>query len=404
MTDIFISIAIIIIVGFLGSALAHRLSFPAVTGYLVGGLVLGISGIIATSTIHGLALLADLALGFIAFSIGSEFKISFLKKVGAAPLIITIFEAVGAVLVLDLLLILIGLPLPAAILLGAIGAATAPAATLMVVRQYKADGPVTRMLLPVVAMDDAAALILFSLSTAIAQMLIRKGDVSLAPMILEPLWEIFGSLVIGGAIGVLAAFFLRRFKNDGDRLGLALCIIMGGVGVATIFHLSSLLLCMMAGAVFTNLSKQTVKLIKVTDAVTPPLFLIFFVLSGAELDVTVLKSIGLVGIVYIIGRVIGKIIGAYLGARISKAPAVVRNYLGFTLIPQAGVAIGLSLVAMRVFPEYGETIRAVILCATLVYELVGPLITKAALTKAGEIEPKMKKPPCAEASKTDSSK
>jgi len=270
----------------------------------------------------------------------------------------------------------------------------------MVVRQYKADGPVTRMLLPVVAMDDAAALILFSISTAIAQMLIRKGDVSLAPMILEPLWEIIGSLVIGAAIGVLAAFFLRRFKNDGDRLGLALCIIMGGVGIATIFNLSSLLLCMMAGAIFTNFSKQTVKLIKVTDAVTPPLFLIFFVLSGAELDVTVLKSIGLVGVVYILGRVIGKIFGAYFGARLSKAPTVVRNYLGFTLIPQAGVAIGLSLVAMRVFPDYGETIRAVILCATLVYELVGPLITKAALTKAGEIKSKKKIPPCAEVAKT----
>jgi Kef-type K+ transport system membrane component KefB len=387
MTNALLYLAIMIVVGFLGSALAHRIHFPAVTGYLVAGLLLGLTGLISKETLSHFDILADLALGFIAFSIGSEFKLDFLKKVGAAPLIITVFEALGAVLVLDILLIAIGVPLPVALLLGAIGAATAPAATLMVVRQYKADGPVTRMLLPVVAMDDAVALIAFSVSAAIAQMIASDHGVSLAPMILHPLVEIGGSLIVGALLGLLAALFLRRFNSDGDRLGLAFAVVMGGVGLAGLLGLSSLLLCMMAGAMFANLSRQSVKLFKVTDAVTPPLFLMFFVLSGAELDVSVLKSIGLIGIVYILARVFGKIIGSYLGARIARVEPVIRNYLGFTLIPQAGVAIGLSLIALRIMPEYGATIRAVILCATLIYELTGPLITKAALVRAGEIAP-----------------
>ena len=385
MTDTLLCLSIMIVVGFIGSALAHRVRFPAVTGYLIAGLILGLTGLISKETLSHFDILADLALGFIAFSIGSEFKLDFLKKEGSAPLVITVFEAFGAVVVLDILLITIGVPIPVALLLGAIGAATAPAATLMVVRQYKADGPVTRMLLPVVAMDDAAALIAFSVSAAIAQMIASDHGVSIGPMLLHPLLEVGGSLALGSVVGVLAALFLRRFKTDGDRLGLAFAVVMGGVGLSALLGLSSLLVCMMTGAVFANMSRQSVKLFKVTDAVTPPLFLMFFVLSGAELDVTVLKSIGLIGIVYIVARVFGKVIGSYLGARIARVEPVIRNYLGLMLVPQAGVAIGLSLVALRILPENGATIRAVILCATLVYELTGPLITKAALIKAGEI-------------------
>lgn len=391
MTNPLFYLALMIIFGFLGSALAHRLRFPAVTGYLVAGLVLGLLRIIPMETLESFNVLSDLALGFIAFAIGSEFKMSFLKQVGRAPLLITLFEAFGAVLILDVTLILIGVPVPVALLLGAIGAATAPAATLMVIRQYKAEGPVSRMLLPVVAMDDATALIAFSVSAAIAQVLVTGQKLSVGSMFLHPLLEIGGSLLLGGAIGLLAAIFLRRFKRDGDRLGLGLAIIMGGVGLAIWLNLSSLLVCMTAGAIFANLSKQSIKLLKVTDAMTPPLFLLFFVLSGAELDVSILRQIGLIGTVYIFARVIGKIAGSYFGARLAKADPIVRKYLGFTLVPQAGVAIGLSLVAMRILPEYGSTIRAVVLCATLVYELTGPLITKAVLVKAGEIKKEPKK-------------
>jgi Kef-type K+ transport system membrane component KefB len=392
MINILFYLAVMIIVGFIGSAAAHRLHMPAVTGYLVAGLILGLTHFIPMHTLESFNVLSDLALGFIAFSIGSEFKFSFLKQVGKAPILITLFEALGAVLILDIVLIAIGVPVPAAILLGAIGAATAPAATLMVIRQYNADGPVSKMLLPVVAMDDAVALLAFSVSASIAQVLVSGAHLSFGSMLGAPLLEIGGSLVLGFVVGALTAVFLRRFKRDGDRLGLALAVILGSVGLAETLHLSSLLVCMMAGAAFTNISSKPVKLLKVSDSITPPLFLLFFVLSGAELDVTVLGEIGLVGAVYIIARVVGKISGCFLGAKLAKAEPVVQKYLGFTLIPQAGVAIGLSLAALRIMPDYGATIRAVILCATLIYELTGPLVTKFVLTKAGEIaEPEVLK-------------
>jgi Kef-type K+ transport system membrane component KefB len=392
MINILFYLAVMIIVGFIGSAAAHRLHMPAVTGYLVAGLILGLTHFIPMHTLESFNVLSDLALGFIAFSIGSEFKFSFLKQVGKAPILITLFEALGAVLILDIVLIAIGVPVPAAILLGAIGAATAPAATLMVIRQYNADGPVSKMLLPVVAMDDAVALLAFSVSASIAQVLVSGAHLSFGSMLGTPLLEIGGSLILGLVVGALTALFLRRFKRDGDRLGLALAVILGSVGLAETLHLSSLLVCMMAGAAFTNISSKPVKLLKVSDSITPPLFLLFFVLSGAELDVTVLREIGLVGAVYIIARVVGKISGCFLGAKLAKAEPVVQKYLGFTLIPQAGVAIGLSLAALRIMPDYGATIRAVILCATLIYELTGPLVTKFVLTKAGEIaEPEVLK-------------
>lgn len=221
MSQVLFYLAIMIIVGFIGSAAAHKLHMPAVTGYLVAGLLLGLTRLIPHETLMSFNVLSDLALGFIAFSIGSEFKISFLKQVGTAPIIITLFEALGAVIILDILLIAIGVPVPAAIMLGAIGAATAPAATLMVIRQYNADGPVSKMLLPVVAMDDAVALIAFSISAAIAQVIVSGANLSAGAMLGVPLLEIGGSLILGLVIGALAAIFLRRFKRDGDRLGLA---------------------------------------------------------------------------------------------------------------------------------------------------------------------------------------
>lgn len=386
MSHVLFYLAIMIVFGFLGSALAHKLHMPAVTGYLIAGLILGLTHIIPVDILDSFIILSDLALGFIAFSIGSEFKLSFLKQVGKAPILITIFEALGAVLIIDIVLIAIGVSIPAAIMLGAIGAATAPAATLMVIRQYKAKGPVSKMLLPVVAMDDAVALIVFSISASIAQILVNGSHPSFGTMLGAPLLEIGGSLILGFLLGAITALFLRRFKQDGDRLGLALAVIMAGVGLAAILHLSALLVCMMAGAAFTNLSSKPVKLLKVSDSITPPLFLLFFVLSGAELDVTILKEIGLIGALYIVSRVAGKIGGCYLGAKLAKTEPVVQKYLGFTLIPQAGVAIGLSLAALKIVPEYGAMIRAIILCATLIYELIGPLVTKYILSKAGEID------------------
>ncbi|MDD6204952.1 MAG: cation:proton antiporter [Firmicutes bacterium] len=386
MTGQLIYLAIAIIAGFVFSYLARLVRLPNVTGYLVAGLVLGVTGIIPKDTLSGFDIISDVALGFIAFSIGGEFKLSYLKKVGAAPIIIMLLEAFAAVLAVTGALLAFGFDTPLAIMLGAIAAATAPAATLMVVRQYKADGPVTRMLLPVVAMDDAAALMAFSVCSAIAQVMVSQAALSVGQMILEPLLEIVGSLVLGAALGALTALMLRLLRDKGDLTCLAVAVVFAAAALASMLGLSSLLVCMMMGALCVNLSQKSSELQRRTDKITPPIFMLFFVISGAELDVTALASVGVVGVIYILARVVGKVAGASLGAVIAKCESPIKKYLGLTLIPQAGVAIGLSLLAMKVVPQYGATIRAVVLCATLIYELIGPVVTKLALKKAGEIK------------------
>ncbi len=385
MSEQLIYLSIALILGYGSAWLLGKLHLPAVTGYLVAGLLLSVFKVIPMTSLHGFAIISDIALGFIAFAIGSEFKLDFLRKLGKAPLVIAALESTGAVLILFGVLLLFKVPLPQALLLSAIGAATAPAATLMVVRQYRAKGPVTSMLLPVVAMDDAAALMLFSIAAAIAQVLVRHEKLSVISMILLPLLEIVGSLLIGALLGFLLALFLRRIDRDHDRLIFIVALIFAGIGLSSWLGLSELLTCMALGAVYVNLSRQAVHTFKIADTVTPPLFLLFFVLSGAELDLTVLRSIGLIGLIYIIGRIIGKFAGAWLGAWLMKTEPAVQRFLGWTLIPQAGVAIGLSTLALRIAPDYGTQIRAIILCATLVYELTGPVITKIALRRAGEI-------------------
>lgn len=385
MTDQFIYLALAIIFGLLGAGAANKLRLPAVTGYLVAGLILGLIKVIPMESLHGFAILTDLALGFIAFSIGNELKWSVLKRLGSTPIIITVCEAIGAVIVLFILLLVFGYPLPTALILAAIGASTAPAATLMVIRQYRAEGPVTRMLLPVVAMDNTIALITFSIALAISEVLAAGSSISHAWMILYPIIEISGSLLAGLIIGFILSLFLSYFEKDSDRLALVIAAVLFGVGISSLIHLSPLLVCMAVGAAMSNFSKHSLRVFRLTDAFTPPLFLIFLVLSGAELNLNMLRSLGLMGLIYIIGRSIGKVGGSFIGSRLGKAEPVIQKHLGFTLIPQAGVAIGLSLAAVRILPEYGNKIRVVILSATLIYELIGPVITRIALTRAGEI-------------------
>lgn len=385
MTQNLIYLALAILAGFAFSYLARLVHLPNVTGYLVGGLLLGVTGIIPKDVMSGFDIISDVALGFIAFSIGSEFKLTFLKKVGAAPIIIMLLEAFMAVLAVAGALLAAGFDAPLAIMLGAIAAATAPAATLMVVRQYKAQGPVTRILLPVVAMDDAAALMAFSICSAVAQVMVGGSELSVWQMILKPLGEILGSLALGAALGCAVTLLLKLLKDKGDLTSLAVAAVFASAALASMLSLSSLLVCMMMGALCVNLTEKSAELQRRTDKITPPIFMLFFVISGAELDVAAIGSIGVVGAVYIVARVAGKMFGAWLGAVISKCQKTVKKYLGFMLIPQAGVAIGLSLLAIKIVPQYGDTIRAVVLCATLIYELIGPVATKLALRKAGEI-------------------
>lgn len=373
---------------FCGRMVKH-IKLPNVTGYLLAGLLMGpcVLNIIPKEVINSFNLISQMALAFIAFTIGLSFKRSYFKKVGVAPVVIAIFEALVAVFLVQLVLILCGFDPAFSIVLGAIAAATAPAATIMVIKQYRAKGPLTDTLLSVVAIDDAVALIAFGFAVTIAKTMTSSSGSSLILSLLEPFGEVFLALLIGVITGILITIPMRYFKKQGNRLVILIAFVFLSSALASLFGVSELLACMMCGATFCNISAESDYMADLADQITPPLFLMFFVVSGAGLDLSILPSIGLIGIIYVVFRVIGKFSGAYIGAKIMKAPDQVAKYLGPTLFPQAGVAIGLTIVAQSVVPEYADTIRAVILCGTLIYELVGPVITKWALTKAGEIKP-----------------
>lgn len=376
------------IVGLLMTRIMKKINLPNVTGYLIAGLIVGpyCLGIFNHENIDGLSIITEAALGFIAFSIGGEFKLSSLKQLGAKIFVITLLEAVGASVLVSTVLILAGFNPQLSLVLGAIASATAPAATLMVVRQYKARGPVTSTLLPVVAIDDAVCLMLFSIMSSVAKALGAKGEFSFYETIVKPLIEIAGSLVVGFAVGFVLAIATKFFLSRANRMSLVVTAVFLGVGLSELLGFSSLLFCMAIGAALANFSKVSDAVMEGTDRWTPPVFMLFFVISGAHFNFEVLKSVGVAGILYLVFRSAGKYFGAMLGCIFTKAEKNVRKYLGITLLPQAGVAIGMAQLSLTVVPEYGEQIRAVILCATLVYELVGPLLTKIVLTRAGEIK------------------
>lgn len=376
------------IVGLLMTRIMKKINLPNVTGYLIAGLLVGpyCLNIFSADDLDGMTILTNAALGFIAFSIGGEFKLSSLKQLGVKVFVITLFEAVGASALVATVLILLGVNPSLSLVLGAIASATAPAATLMVVRQYKASGPVTSTLLPVVAIDDAVCLMLFSILSSVSKSLEAGAGFDLMQTLVKPIIEIVGSLVIGFAVGFVLSIATKFFLSRANRISLAVTAVFLGVGLSELLGLSSLLLCMAIGAAMANFSKVSDAVMECTDRWTPPLFMLFFVISGAEFNFEVLKTVGFVGVMYLILRSAGKYFGAMIGCAIVKTEKNVKKYLGITLLPQAGVAIGMAQLSLTVVPEYGEQIRAVVLCATLVYELIGPLLTKIALTKAGEIK------------------
>ncbi|HCW72843.1 MAG TPA: cation/H(+) antiporter [Clostridiaceae bacterium] len=386
--DLFVYLGLALILALLSSKMIKKFHLPNVTAYLIMGLIAGpyMLKILPHESIESFEPISEIALGFIAFSIGSEFKLSYLKKVGKAPIVIALFEALTAVVLVDIALIVTGHDLSFSLMLGAIAAATAPAATLMVVRQYKAEGPVTRTLMPVVAIDDAIALMLFGISLTIVKTINATAEVSLFMTLMKPVIEIGAALALGAFMGYILTLMTRWFSGRGNRLSLTIAMIALTLGLSKYFGLSELLSCMAMSAFFVNASKSSEDVFAQIDLFTPPIFMMFFFTSGADLNIRLLPSVGLVGVIYIVTRVIGKISGATFGAALCKCEEPVRKYLGFTLIPQAGVAIGLATVALNVLPEYGQTIKVVILAGTVIYELVGPVTTKIALTKAGEIE------------------
>ncbi|MBR2870741.1 MAG: cation:proton antiporter, partial [Clostridia bacterium] len=380
-----------------------------VAGVLLGPFcigAIGVDGIGFTSMekIDSLSIISEVALGFIAFSIGNEFRLSQLKTIGKQATVIGILQAVITTVVVDAALICLHFiipeqfPLPAAIILGAIASATAPAATLMVVRQYKAKGPVTDTLLPVVALDDAVGLVLFSVSFGIAKALI-SGSASIVAIIVEPIIEVVLSIGLGALMGYLFTFFERFFHSRSKRLAMSVAFVFLTVAISMLkfeiggIHIgfSSLLTCMMLGTIFCNICDFSEELMDRLDRWTAPMFILFFVLSGAELDLSVITQgiVVLIGVVYIISRCLGKYYGARLSSNMVNAPLNVKKYLGITLFPQAGVALGMAMKAAT-FGGVGLLVSNITLFSVLVYELVGPFLTKIALTKAGEIIPEGK--------------
>lgn len=391
MSTTILYIAAAMAAGLLFNRLAKLISLPNVTGYLVAGLLIGPSvlNLIPKEGTAALNVLVTLALGFIAYSIGGEFNINNIKAIGGKSIIITMFQAFAAVFLVDITLCLMGFDVPLALTLGAIAAATAPAATLMVVRQYRANGPVTRTLLPVVAMDDAVGLIVFAVSLALAQGMSGAQGISFYTTAVQPLIEIVLSLAVGGAIGLAASVALRFFHSKDNFLCVSVAAVLLGTALADLWGLSSLLLCMSIGAVVCNLRKDADGIMDGCERWTPPLFMLFFVISGAELDLAAIPTVGILGIAYLAARSAGKYMGTYIGSGIVHADDKIKKYLGLALLPQAGVAIGMAQICAAKLPMYGERITTVVLCATLIYELIGPVITKAALVKAGEISPEL---------------
>ncbi len=404
-----LTLSIALFAGLMLSRLAKLLKLPAVTAYLIAGVLIGPYllgsfgveglGFISLADVKKYSIISDVALGFIAFAIGNEFRLSHLKSTGKQATVIGIVQAVVATLIVDAALIGVHflmpdkLSLPAAIVLGAIASATAPAATLMVVRQYKAKGPLTDILLPIVALDDAVGLVLFAISFGISKALI-SNRVDLVSIIAEPILEVVLSLLLGAIIGWLFNFFERFFHSRSKRMAMSVTFVLAAVALSKLtfeiggVHIafSSLLVCMMLGTVFCNICDFSEELMDRVDRWTAPILILFFVISGAELELSVFTdwAIVVVGIVYIIARSAGKYMGAFVSAKATKCDSSIVKYLGITLLPQAGVALGMAMKAETLGAD-GAVVANITLFAVLIYELIGPMLTKISLMKAGEI-------------------
>ena len=407
-----LSVSIALLAGLIMTRIFKPLKLPSVTAYLIAGVLigpyclgaLGIDGLgfNTADTLGKLAMVSEVALGFIAFSIGNEFRLNDLKKTGKQALVIGILQALAATLLVDLALFSIycffpgKISVPQLITLGAIATATAPAATLMVVRQYKAKGPLTKILLPIVALDDAVGLIIFAVSFGIAKTL-NSGELDLVSILVNPLIEIVCSLLLGAIMGWVLTMLEKLFNSNTNRLNLTIALVFLTASISALeippigpvhIQFSSLLTCMMLGTVFCNICPLSEDLMSSSDKWTSPLFALFFVISGAELELSVFTDlfVVIIGIVYILSRSLGKYTGAWASAKMTHCSPNICKYLGITLLPQAGVALGMCATAMQLGEE-GRLIRNITLFAVLIYELVGPLLTRMALTGAGEIQP-----------------
>lgn len=391
--EILLKLGIAILVGLLGGKLANKLKLPSVSGYIVAGLLLGPSliGVFNTRDIGSLEIVNDIALAFIAFGIGNEFLVADMKHVGKDAFIITMAEVLGAVVIVFLAMyFLFGQSLVFSLVIASMSASTAPAGLVMVINELKADGPLTRTILPVAAFDDALGIMVFGVAISVAKILAGGGDFSFLTIVGGPLLEILASLVLGLVVGIIMTYFCSRAKGEEKLLMTTIGFILLGTGLAKFFNVSGLLTCMVMGGAVVNSTSRFNRIFKAVNDFTPPINLLFFTLAGASIDIRILGTVGILGLGYILARGAGKGLGATLGAKAVGADDTIVKYLGMSLLTQGGISIGLSMQVRNQMPELGDSVVTLILFSVLVFEILGPILTKIAVTKAGEVDGRSK--------------
>ena len=386
--NIFIKITLVLSFGILGGKIARKFNLPNVTGYLIGGLFLGPSFLKVVSAADGpvISFVNELALSAIAFNIGGEFLIKEIKRLGKEIFIITVFE-VFIVVALVFVVMFYGFkqPFVFSLMVASMSAATAPAGTMMVINQFRAKGPVTSTILPVAALDDALGIMVFGLALSLAKVTLGKVEGSALFMVAAPFLEIIFSLGMGLILGALLAYLSKKVSNDEEMTVFILIFVLMSSGLSAYFGLSSLLTSMMMGATYVNLKKPGNRVFNSVNRFMPPFNVMFFAFAGASLDLSIMKSIGILGLAYVLARAVGKIAGASLGAVVAKSDPVIVKWLGLSLLPQGGISIGLSMIVARELPSFSDGIVTLILFSVLVFEIAGPILAKISITKAGEV-------------------
>lgn len=387
-TNLVLSLGVLLLAGLAGGKFISRFKLPAVTGYILAGLLFGpsILKLIPRVAIEDLQPINPIALGIIALVIGGELEVKTLRKLGSSIMWIGFLEIIGAAVIVFGVMYLLRQPLPIALLLGGLATATAPAATVAVIKEARARGPVTESLLAIVALDDALGVIIFGLLAAVVKVLVSgSGSTSIQHLITAPIFEILYSLLLGFTVGMILSFFARRIRNNKTLLTVTLGSVFLTAGIASHFHLSAILSNMMVGAMIVNTCPRRRKIFNLIEGIEIPIFVAFFALAGASLEIEMLGKVGFVGAAYVIARMVGKVAGTYVGGALGKAHPMVRKYLGWGLMPQAGVVVGLTMVAQGIYPEAGGVILNIILTSVVLSELVGPVLSRKALELAGEV-------------------
>lgn len=384
--NIFLKLGLLLSFALAGARVARKFGLPNVTGYLIGGLFLGPSflNIMEASDSGMINFINEFALSAIAFNVGGEFLLRDLKRLGKEIFIITVAEVVGVILlVFGVMFFIFNQEFAFSLIVASMSAATAPAGTLMVIQQYRAKGPLTDTILPITALDDALGIMAFGIALSVSKLVIGGADASLM-MFLSPVIEIILSLALGFGIGFLFSRVSTKASSQEELLSIALFFIIINTGVANYLNLSPLLSGMMMGAVHINIHPNPSRLFSTVNSFTPPIHLMFFAFAGASLDLSVLSQIGLLGTGYVASRFFGKVLGASAGAKLAGSDPKIVKYIGLALLPQGGISIGLSMVVARELPSISTNVITLILFSVLVFEIMGPILAKYAITKAGE--------------------